>query len=64
MYMNSTLFEFNKMSTVAETILASFEAAGVTVNFLRCWEEPYHVTHMTNPFHQHVAETYRETRSE
>ncbi|OAD60804.1 Guanylate cyclase 32E [Eufriesea mexicana] len=62
MYMNSTLFEFNKMSTVAETILSSFEAAGVTVNFLRCWEEPYHVTHMTNPFHQHVSETYRETR--
>ncbi|XP_012148117.1 guanylate cyclase 32E isoform X1 [Megachile rotundata] len=62
MYMNSTLFEFNKMSTVAETILSSFEAAGVTVNFLRCWEEPYHVTHMTNPFHRHVSETYRETR--
>ncbi|XP_017892327.1 guanylate cyclase 32E-like isoform X3 [Ceratina calcarata] len=62
MYMNSTLFEFNKMSTVAETILASFEAAGVTVNFLRCWEEPYHVTHMTNPFHKHVSETYQETR--
>ncbi|CAK9821911.1 Guanylate cyclase 32E [Anthophora retusa] len=62
MYMNSTLFEFNKMSTIAETILSSFEAAGVTVNFLRCWEEPYHVTHMTNPFHEHVSETYRETR--
>ncbi|XP_076182973.1 guanylate cyclase 32E [Ptiloglossa arizonensis] len=62
MYMNSTLFEFNKMSTIAKTILSSFEAAGVTVNFLRCWEEPYHVTHMTNPFHGHVTETYRETR--
>ncbi|KAG6800192.1 guanylate cyclase 32E [Apis mellifera caucasica] len=62
MYMNSTLFEFNKMSTIAETILASFEAAGVTVNFIRCWEEPYHVTHMTNPFHKYVTETYRETR--
>ncbi|XP_043253868.1 guanylate cyclase 32E [Colletes gigas] len=62
MYMNSTLFEFNKMSTIAKTILSSFEAAGVTVNFLRCWEEPYHVTHMTNPFHEHVSETYRETR--
>ncbi|XP_015431472.1 PREDICTED: guanylate cyclase 32E [Dufourea novaeangliae] len=62
MYMNSTLFEFNKMSTIAKTILSSFEAAGVTVNFLRCWQEPYHVTHMTNPFHEHVTETYRETR--
>ncbi|XP_024220627.1 guanylate cyclase 32E [Bombus impatiens] len=62
MYMNSTLFEFNKMSTIAETILSSFDSAGVTVNFLRCWEEPYHVTHMTNPFHKHVSETYRETR--
>ncbi|XP_076654351.1 guanylate cyclase 32E [Halictus rubicundus] len=62
MYMNSTLFEFNKMSTIAKTILSSFEAAGVTVNFLRCWQEPYHVTHMTNPFHEHVSETYLETR--
>ncbi|XP_076232200.1 guanylate cyclase 32E isoform X1 [Calliopsis andreniformis] len=62
MYMNSTLFEFNKMSTIAKTILSSFEAAGVTVNYLRCWEEPYHVTHMTNPFHEHVTETYQETR--
>nr|XP_031850372.1 guanylate cyclase 32E [Nomia melanderi] len=62
MYMNSTLFEFNKMSTIAKTILSSFESAGVTVNFLRCWQEPYHVTHMTNPFHEHVTETYQETR--
>ncbi|XP_066598424.1 guanylate cyclase 32E [Prorops nasuta] len=62
MYMNSTKFEFNKMSTVASTILSSFRAAGVTVNFLRCWEEPYHVTYTNNPFHEHVKETYRETR--
>lgn len=64
MYMNSSLFEFNKMSTVATTILASLEAAGVTVNYLRCWDEPYHVTHMNNPFHKYVRETYRGTRSE
>ncbi|KAG7202068.1 hypothetical protein KM043_004743 [Ampulex compressa] len=62
MYMNSTLFEFNKMSTVAKTILSAFEAAGITVNYLRCWEEPYHAKHMANPFHRHVSETYHETR--
>lgn len=63
MYMNSSLFEFNKMSTVASTILSSFAIAGITVNYLKCWEEPYHVTHMKNPFHKLVSETYSETRS-
>ncbi|XP_025074947.1 guanylate cyclase 32E [Pogonomyrmex barbatus] len=62
MYMNSTMFEFNKMSTVATTILKSFEAAGITVNYCRAWNEPYHVTHMKNPFHEHVKDTYRDTR--
>ncbi|XP_054008171.1 guanylate cyclase 32E [Hylaeus anthracinus] len=62
LYMNSTLFEFNKMSTIAKTILSSFETAGVTVNYLRCWQEPYYVTYMTNPFHELVRETYLETR--
>ncbi|XP_012260738.2 guanylate cyclase 32E isoform X3 [Athalia rosae] len=62
MYMNSSLFEFNKMSTVAETILSSFEASGITLNSLRCWGEPFHHTHMHNPFHQHVQDTYKETR--
>ncbi|XP_043474610.1 guanylate cyclase 32E isoform X1 [Leptopilina heterotoma] len=62
LYMNSSLFEFNKMSTVASTILSSFAAAGITVNYLQCWEEPYHVTHMKNPFHKLVSETYSETR--
>lgn len=61
--MNSTLFEFNKMSTIASTILTSLEAAGVTINYLRCWNEPYYAAHMKNPFHEHVRETYRETRS-
>lgn len=65
MYMNSSLFEFNnKMSSVAMTILNSFESSGISVNYLRCWKEPYHVTHMNNPFHELVASTYRETRSE
>lgn len=65
MYMNSTMFEFNKMSTVATTILTSFAAAGIAVNFVRSWSEPYYgYTHMKNPFHEHVKETYRETRSE
>lgn len=65
MYMNSTMFEFNKMSTIATTILTSFEAAGISVNYLRSWSEPYYVhTHMQNPFHKHVRDTYRETRSE
>lgn len=64
MYMNSTMFEFNKMSTVATTILASFAAAGIAVNHVRSWNEPYYATHMQNPFHEHVRETYRETRSE
>lgn len=63
MHMNSTMFEFNKMSTVATTILASFEAAGITVNYHRSWSEPYYATHMKNPFHEHVKETYRDTRS-
>lgn len=63
MYMNSSLFEFNKMSTIASTILSSFETSGVQVNYIRCWDEPYHLTHMNNPFHKHVIETYRETRS-
>ncbi|XP_014300035.1 guanylate cyclase 32E [Microplitis demolitor] len=63
MYMNSSLFEFNnKMSSVAMTILNSFESSGISVNYLRCWKEPYHVTHMNNPFHELVASTYRETR--
>lgn len=64
MYMNTSLFEFNnKVSSVATTILNSFELSGITVNYLRCWKEPYHVTHMNNPFHELVATTYRETRS-
>ncbi|XP_020284969.1 guanylate cyclase 32E isoform X2 [Pseudomyrmex gracilis] len=62
MYMNSTIFEFNKMSTVATTILSSFQNAGISVNFLRTWSEPYYVTHMKNPFDEYVKETYRETR--
>ncbi|XP_011864195.1 PREDICTED: guanylate cyclase 32E [Vollenhovia emeryi] len=62
LHMNSTVFEFNKMSTVATTILASFEAAGITVNYRRSWSEPYHVTHMENPFHEYVRQTYRDTR--
>ncbi|XP_050465649.1 guanylate cyclase 32E isoform X2 [Cataglyphis hispanica] len=65
MYMNSTIFEFNKMSTIATTILTSFEAAGISVTYLRSWSEPYYVdTHMPNPFHKHVRETFRKTRSE
>lgn len=64
MYMNSTIFEFNKMSTVATTILSSFQNAGISVNFLRTWNEPYYVTHMKTPFDEFVKETYRETRSE
>jgi len=64
MYMNSTTYEFNKMSTVATTILSSFEAAGIHVNYCRSWTEPYYATHMKNPFHDHVRETYRDTRSE
>lgn len=66
MHMNSTMFEFNKMSTVATTILTSFEVAGITVNYRRSWSEPLHnyATHMKNPFHEHVKETYRDTRSE
>ncbi|XP_024942197.1 guanylate cyclase 32E [Cephus cinctus] len=62
MYMNSSQFEFNRMPTVAKTILSSLEAAGIDVNFLRCWDEPYHVNYMNNPFHKHVQETYLETR--
>ncbi|XP_046736974.1 guanylate cyclase 32E [Diprion similis] len=62
MYMNSTLFEFNKMSTVAETILSSFDTAGITLNSLKCWGEPYLHTYVDNPFHQHVKDTYHETR--
>ncbi|KAG5346626.1 GCY3E cyclase, partial [Acromyrmex charruanus] len=62
LYMNSTMFEFNKMSTVATTILMSFEAAGIAVNYCRSWNEPYHVTHMKNPFHELVRQTYRGTR--
>ncbi|XP_050465647.1 guanylate cyclase 32E isoform X1 [Cataglyphis hispanica] len=63
MYMNSTIFEFNKMSTIATTILTSFEAAGISVTYLRSWSEPYYVdTHMPNPFHKHVRETFRKTR--
>ncbi|XP_067205075.1 guanylate cyclase 32E [Linepithema humile] len=61
MYMNSSIYEFNKMSTIATTILASFEAAGINVN-IRTWNEPYYATHMTNPFHEHVRNTYRDTR--
>lgn len=64
MHINSTMFEFNKMSTVATTILASFEAAGITVNYRRSWSEPYYATHMKNPFHELVKETYEDTRSE
>ncbi|XP_071581869.1 receptor-type guanylate cyclase Gyc76C-like [Temnothorax nylanderi] len=63
MHMNSTMFEFNKMSTIATTILTSFEAAGISVNHRRSWNEPYYgATHMKNPFHEHVKQTYRETR--
>ncbi|EGI65143.1 Guanylate cyclase 32E [Acromyrmex echinatior] len=62
LYMNSTMFEFNKMSTVATTILMSFEAAGIAVNYCLSWNEPYHVTHMKNPFHELVRQTYRGTR--
>ncbi|XP_077268388.1 guanylate cyclase 32E isoform X2 [Temnothorax americanus] len=62
MHMNSTMFEFNKMSTIAATILTSFEAAGISVNYRRSWNEPYYATHMKNPFHEHVKQTYRETR--
>ncbi|XP_014478817.1 PREDICTED: guanylate cyclase 32E isoform X2 [Dinoponera quadriceps] len=62
MYMNSTMYEFNKMSTVATTILESFEAAGISLNHIRCWEEPYYATHMQNPFREHVKDTYLDTR--
>ncbi|XP_025987101.2 guanylate cyclase 32E [Solenopsis invicta] len=63
MHMNATTFQFNKMSTIATTILASFEAAGITVNHRCMWSEPYfHATHMKNPFHKHVRDTYRDTR--
>ncbi|XP_033327038.1 guanylate cyclase 32E isoform X2 [Megalopta genalis] len=62
MYMNSSRYEFNKMSTVAQTILSAFDAAGVTVNFLRSWQEPYFYGYTSNPFHEIVGETYRETR--
>ncbi|KAL0109405.1 hypothetical protein PUN28_014464 [Cardiocondyla obscurior] len=63
MHINSTIFEFNKMSTVATTILASFEAAGIIVNHRRSWNEPYYgATHMKNPFYEHVRETYQDTR--
>ncbi|XP_011686974.1 PREDICTED: guanylate cyclase 32E isoform X2 [Wasmannia auropunctata] len=62
-YINSTMFEFNKMSTIAATILKSFEAAGITVNYRRSWSEPYYgSTNTKNPFHKHVRETYRDTR--
>ncbi|XP_032675177.1 guanylate cyclase 32E isoform X2 [Odontomachus brunneus] len=76
MYMNASVYEFNKMSTVAKTILASFEAAGISLNHVRCWEEPHYTTQtllmenrtmanrtiMENPFHAHVEDTYRDTR--
>lgn len=76
MYMNASVYEFNKMSTVAKTILASFEAAGISLNHVRCWKEPHYTTQtppmgnrtmanrtMENPFHKHVEDTYRDTRS-
>ncbi|XP_078045416.1 guanylate cyclase 32E [Augochlora pura] len=62
MYMNSSRYEFNKMSTVAQTILSAFDAAGITVNFLRSWQEPYFDGYTSNPFHDIVSETYLETR--
>jgi len=39
MYMDSTTYEFNKMSTVTTTILSSFEATGINVNYCRSWGE-------------------------
>lgn len=62
MYMNSSEYEFNKMTTVATMILESFEAAGVSVKH-RCWSETYHSVYMENPFHELVEDTYRDTRS-
>lgn len=65
MYMNSSRFEFNnKISSIASTILTSLRSAGIMVNYLRCWNEPYHVTHMNNPFHDLISSSYRESRSE
>ncbi|XP_035734350.1 guanylate cyclase 32E-like isoform X1 [Vespa mandarinia] len=63
MYMNSSLVDFSKMSTIGTTILSSFENNGITVNFLRCWKDPYYLMkNVENPFNEIVKETYRETR--
>ncbi|XP_043487729.1 guanylate cyclase 32E [Polistes fuscatus] len=63
MYLNSSLVDFNEMSIVGATILSSLENNGITVNFRRCWKDPYYfLENVTNPFHKIVKETYRETR--
>ncbi|KYN04686.1 Guanylate cyclase 32E [Cyphomyrmex costatus] len=62
LFMNSTIFEFNKMSTLATTMIRSFEAAGINFNYRRSWNEPYHMNYTKNPFYKLVHETYRHTR--
>lgn len=64
MYMNSSLVDFSKMSTIGMTILSSLENNGITVNFLRCWKDPYYLMkNVENPFNEIIKDTYRETRS-
>jgi hypothetical protein len=65
MFMNASSFDIYEMPTVAKTIIASFRTAGITINSIKCWEESYRVVeNLNNPFHQLVAETYTDTRSE
>ncbi|XP_015172076.1 PREDICTED: guanylate cyclase 32E isoform X2 [Polistes dominula] len=63
MYLNSSLVDFSEMSIVGTTILSFLENNGITVNFRRCWKDPYYLMeNVMNPFHKIVEETYRETR--
>ncbi|KAI4500683.1 hypothetical protein M0802_004275 [Mischocyttarus mexicanus] len=62
-YLNSSLVNVRELSILGKTILSSLENNGITVNFRRCWKEPYFINSITtNPFHKIVEETYQETR--
>lgn len=65
LYMKSNLIDFYEITTVGKTIVSSLKSAGITINAIRHWEEPYRVVDdVKNPFHKLVDETYIETRSD
>ncbi|RZF40474.1 hypothetical protein LSTR_LSTR000353 [Laodelphax striatellus] len=59
LYLRSVQDDFDK---VAATIQSVLETAGVKINMVRWWNEPYHRGYSENPFPKLLQDTYRDTR--